>query len=104
MKYSEEEILNDLRFIYEKYGELSNFSINDSQKKYSQAIEEYKKSYKNNPTLVVANYLIAIVYDTQAQYTKALEFYKKFVSENKEDDEYKAYANSRIHDLKGYEK
>ena len=34
MKYSEEEILNDLRFIYEKYGELSNFSINDSQKKY----------------------------------------------------------------------
>ena len=28
MKYSEEEILNDLRFIYEKYGELSNFSIN----------------------------------------------------------------------------
>lgn len=78
--------------------------IYDSQKKYNQAIEEYKKSYKNNPTLVVANYLIAIVYDTQAQYAKALEFYKKFVSENKENDEYKAYANSRIHDLKGYEK
>lgn len=30
MKYSEEKILNDLKFIYEKYGELSTYSITDS--------------------------------------------------------------------------
>jgi len=77
--------------------------IYDTQKKYDLAIEEYKKSYINNPALVVANYLIAIIYDTKAQYPEALSYYKKFVKENKENDEYKAYAQSRITDLKGYE-
>lgn len=32
-KYSEEKIISDLKFIYEKYGELSSYSINDSYKK-----------------------------------------------------------------------
>ena len=77
--------------------------IYDTQKKYDLAIEEYKKSYVNNPALVVANYLIAIIYDTKAEYPQALTYYKKFVKENKENDEYKEYAVSRIIDLKGYE-
>lgn len=77
--------------------------IYDTQKNYNLAIEEYKKSYINNPALVVANYLIAIIYDTKAEYPQALTYYKKFVKENKENDEYKAYALSRIIDLKGYE-
>ncbi len=77
--------------------------IYDTQKNYDLAIEEYKKSFVNNPTLVVANYLIAIIYDTKNEYPQALTYYKKFVKENKTDDEYKAYALSRIIDLKAYE-
>lgn len=110
-KYNKNEYDEALKLISQVLTEDSNNAyahyyrglIYDSQKKYNQAIDEYQKSYKNNPTLIVANYLIAIIYDSQAQYKKALEFYKKFVSECKEDDEYKTYAKSRIADLKGYE-
>lgn len=35
VKYSEEKIKNDLKFIYEKYGELSTNSITDSHRKYN---------------------------------------------------------------------
>lgn len=34
MKYSNEKIVNDLKFIYEKYGDLSSSSIKDSYNKY----------------------------------------------------------------------
>ena len=109
-KYNKNEYDEALKLISQVLTEDSNNAyahyyrglIYDSQKKYNFAIEEYKKSYVNNPTLVVANYLIAIIYDSQAQYKKALEYYKKFVNENKENDEYKTYAKSRINDLKGY--
>lgn len=110
-KYNKTEYDEALKLISQVLTEDSNNAyahyyrglIYDSQKKYNQAIDEYQKSYKNNPTLIVANYLIAIIYDSQAQYKKALEYYKKFVNENKEEDEYKTYAKSRIADLKGYE-
>lgn len=110
-KYNKTEYDEALKLISQVLTEDSNNAyahyyrglIYDSQKKYNQAIDEYQKSYKNNPTLIVANYLIAIIYDSQAQYKKALEYYKKFVNENKEEDEYKTYAKSRIVDLKGYE-
>lgn len=35
VKYSEENIRNDLKFIYEKYGELSTNSITNSHRKYN---------------------------------------------------------------------
>lgn len=78
--------------------------IYDAQKKYPQAIDEFKKAYEHNSSLIVTNYLIALAYDAQAQYKNALIYYKKFVNLNQENDEYKAYAKSRINDLKGYEK
>lgn len=34
MKYSREKVITDLKFIYEKYGELSSYSINTSHKEY----------------------------------------------------------------------
>lgn len=34
MKYSREKIIADLKFIYEKYGEITRNSINTSRKKY----------------------------------------------------------------------
>lgn len=77
--------------------------IYDAQKKYQQAVLEYKKALQYNPDLVVANYLLAIDYDSLAQYKVALGYYKKFVSMNQDEDEYKQYAKTRITELKKYE-
>lgn len=78
--------------------------IYDAQQKPMQAIHEYEKAIVNNPELVISDYLIATAYDSLGQYSNAYTHYKKFVTNSKNNDEYKKYAVSRLNDLKSYEK
>lgn len=76
--------------------------ILDTEKKYSLAINEYKKAVQYNSELTIIYYLIALDYDNLTQYKSALTNYKKYVSITAENNEYKKYAQSRISALKKY--
>lgn len=82
-------------------------TIYDAQKKYQQAINDYKKALQYNPKLTITNYSIAIDYDYLAQYSNALTYYKKYLAETKkvaETNDYTRYSQKRIQELKAYDK
>ena len=78
--------------------------IYDTQKKYSLAINDYKKAISLNPDLMIANYLIGVDYDMLEQYKNAISYYKAFTTTYSEDDEYAKYAKTRISELAPYVK
>ncbi len=77
--------------------------INDANKKYLEAINDYKKAIQYNPELTIIYYLLALDYDTVSQFKNALLNYKKYVSVTAENNEYKKYSIDRIKQLKKYE-
>ena len=78
--------------------------IYDAQKKYAQAISDYKKAISVNPDLIIVNYLIGVDYDMLEQYKNAMSYYKAFTATYSEDDDYLKYANTRIGELASYVK
>ena len=78
--------------------------IYDEQKKYAQAISDYKKAISVNPDLIIVNYLIGVDYDMLEQYKNAMSYYKAFTATYSEDNDYLKYANTRISELAPYVK
>ena len=78
--------------------------IYDTQKKYSQAITDYKKAISINPDLTIVNYLIGVDYDMLEQYKNAVSHYKVFTNTYSENDDYMKYAQTRLGELKQYDK
>ncbi len=78
--------------------------IYDTQKKYAQAISDYKKALASNPELTIINYLIGVDYDMLEQYKNAVSYYKTFSNSYKENDDYLKYAQTRLGELKQYDK
>ena len=78
--------------------------IYDEQKKYAQAISDYKKAISVNPDLIIVNYLIGVDYDMLEQYKNAMSYYKAFTATYSEDDDYLKYAKTRIGELAPYVK
>ena len=78
--------------------------IYDTQKKYNQAITDYKKAISVNPDLLIVNYLIGVDYDMQEQYKNAMSYYKAFIATYTEDNDYLKYAKTRIGELAPYVK
>ena len=77
--------------------------IYDAQKKYNEAIADYKKAIAINPTdLQIVNYMLAVDYDTLGKYKDAYGYYLAYTNSNAPEDEYKTYAKSRSEELKGY--
>ena len=74
--------------------------INDINKKYNAAIQDYQKAIKYNSELTIIYYLMALDYDNLGQYKLALANYKKYVSLTAENNEYKKYSQSRIKTIK----
>ena len=78
--------------------------IYDEQKKYAQAISDYKKAISVNPDLIIVNYLIGVDYDMLEQYKNAMSYYKAFTATYPLDNDYLKYANTRISELAPYVK
>ena len=78
--------------------------IYDTQKKYTQAINDYKKAISINPDLTIINYLIGVDYDMLEQYQNAISHYKTFAAKYTENDEFLKYAQTRLGELKQYDK
>lgn len=78
--------------------------IYDTQKKYNQAITDYKKAISINPDLTIVNYLIGVDYDMLGQYKNAISHYKIFTSKYTENDDFLKYAQTRLGELKQYDK
>lgn len=78
--------------------------IYDTQKKYAQAITDYKKAISINPDLIIVNYLIGVDYDMLEQYKNAISHYKAFTNTYAENDDYMKYAQTRLGELKQYDK
>ena len=78
--------------------------IYDTQKKYNEAIADYKKAIASNPDLTIINYLIGVDYDMLEQYKNAISYYKSFTTTYSEDDDYLKYAKTRITELEPYAK
>ena len=78
--------------------------IYDTQKKYTQAITDYKKAISINPDLTIVNYLIGVDYDMLEQYKNAISHYKAFTNTYAENDDYMKYAQTRLGELKQYDK
>lgn len=80
--------------------------VYDAQKKYQNAINDYKKALIYNPQMLIANYSIAIDYDYLGQYSNALMYHKKYLAATQkagETNEYTRYSAKRIQELKKYE-
>ena len=78
--------------------------IYDNEKKYNEAIADYKKAISFNPELLIINYLIAVDYDMLEQYKNAISYYQAFINTYTEDDDYSKYARTRIEELSAYVK
>lgn len=78
--------------------------IYDTQKKYSEAISDYKKSISLNPDFDIVNYLIGVDYDMLEKYKDAISYYKAFTATYSQDDDYSKYAKTRIDELTPYVK
>ena len=77
--------------------------VYDAQKKYKEAIADYKAAIKINPNdLKIINYMLAVDYDALEKYKDAYDYYVKYTSSEVPDDEYKTYATDRAKELKEY--
>ncbi len=75
--------------------------IYDAKEKFADAIVDYEKAIALNNELTIVNYLLGIDYDTLNKAQKALKCYESFVANYAQEDDFKAYASSRIKDIKG---
>lgn len=106
-KYDESlSILNSILASDAKYAYALYYRgmIYDTKKKYNEAIADYKKAAGIDPELTIINYLIGVDYDMLEQYKNAVSYYKSFVANYSEEDDYKKYAQTRIGELKAYDK
>ncbi|MBR6099147.1 tetratricopeptide repeat protein [bacterium] len=77
--------------------------IHDNNKKYYDAIKDYKKAISINPDdLKIINYMLAVDYDNLEKYKEACEYYEKYVASDVPEDEFKTYAADRAKELKEY--
>lgn len=74
--------------------------IYDAQEKFAQAIKDYELAVKLNKELSIINYLLGVDYDTLNKSQDALKNFESFLSNYQEEDDFKAYAASRVKDLK----
>lgn len=71
----------------------------DALSNYQKAVSDYKSTLKYAPEMVIAYYSLGVDYDALADYKSAKENYKKYVDLTTEDNDYKAYAQSRISEI-----
>lgn len=77
--------------------------IYDNDKKYYDAIKDYKKAIGIKPDeLKIINYMLAVDYDNLEKYKEACEYYEKYLSSDVPEDEFKTYAADRAKELKEY--
>ncbi len=78
--------------------------IYDAQKKLNEAIVDYKKvlSLDSSEAFLIINYMLGVDFDTLEKYKEAYNYYLAYANSSAEDDEYKAYAKSRVEELKDY--
>ena len=77
--------------------------IYDNDKKYYDAIKDYKKAIELNPDeLKIINYMLAVDYDNLEKYKDAYDYYVKYSSSDVPEDEFKTYAADRAKELKEY--
>ncbi len=77
------------------YRALSYDAINEPKK----AIEDYKAVLKYSPETTIAYYSMAVDYDAIENYQAAKENYKKYVEKTEEENDFKAYAKTRIDEI-----
>lgn len=75
--------------------------IFDAKEKFAEAIKDYEKAIKLNGELAIVNYLLGVDYDTLNKSKDALKNYEAFLANYQDEDDFKAYASSRVKDLKG---
>ncbi|MBQ9246497.1 tetratricopeptide repeat protein [bacterium] len=71
----------------------------DALKNYQKAIADYNSVLKYAPTMTIAYYSIGVDYDALEKYTEAKANYQKYVNATQEDNDFKAYAQSRIKEI-----
>lgn len=76
--------------------------VYDAKNERANAIKDYQKVIELAPDIVIANYLLAIDYDNLQKFVDAQKAYKAFIEKYEPEDEYKAYAQKRLEDLKPY--
>ena len=95
-----EVIANDPNNAYALY---YRAMIYDNDKRYNEAIKDYKKAISINPQdLKIINYMLAVDYDTLEKYKEAYDYYLKYTASDVPEDEYKTYAADRAKELKDY--
>ena len=74
--------------------------IYDAKNNQHDAIKDYEKALKCDNNLAIVNYLLGVDYDAINQSKNALKYFETFLANYNEDDDFKAYANDRVKDLK----
>lgn len=74
--------------------------IFDAKEKLAEAIKDYEQAVKLNSELSIVNYLLGVDYDTLNKSKEALKNYEEFLANYQDEDDFKAYASSRVKDLK----
>lgn len=103
-KYDESlEILNTLllKNSQNAYALYYRGMIYDAKEKLHEAIKDYELAIKINRDLSIVNYLLGVDYDTLNKSKDALRNYEAFLANYEDEDDFKAYAMSRVKDLKG---
>lgn len=75
--------------------------IYDAKERLTEAIKDYELAIKFNKELAIVNYLLGVDYDTLNKSKDALKNYEAFLANYQDEDDFRAYANSRVKDLKG---
>lgn len=73
--------------------------IYDAKERLADAIKDYEGALKLNKELFIVNYLLGVDYDTLNKSKDALKYYEAFLANYQEEDDFKAYAKSRVKDL-----
>lgn len=74
----------------------------DEQKKYEQAILDYKNTIKYDSNFDLAYYSLGVDYDNLKNYKEAFAYYNKYLKITKEQNEYTSFVKNRIEELKKY--
>lgn len=74
--------------------------IYDAKEKFAEAIKDYELAVKLNNELFIVNYLLGVDYDTLNKSQEALKNYEAFLANYQDEDDFKAYARSRVKDIK----
>ena len=76
--------------------------VNDAQKNYSIALNDYIKALSIQNNLIEAYYSIAVDYEYLKNYRNAYAYYKKYLTMATEENEYTNYAKQRLDALQEY--